>query len=437
MHLYSAKHKNHLYERKTTMKKTNKLFALILAIVMIVSLAACSKQPAATPTQNAPEPTAAELSNKIDLKTTKFKNADPFSEGLAWVNYMECSTLINKEGEIIYQADGTFDSCTPVRDGVCFYQKASDYGIIDKEGKVLYRTKSNTDDEFEQILAYGDGNFMILRHSKGFNKDEYSLGAIDKDGKETVAFQTVTPDYQNSFIESKWSYAGDGLFVNVNTIYEVYDVSAGKFIDHRQDENQNWGFVSKHDFRSTPQNGKMWILISESSPSRQSFAVFDLRSGEIGTKISCNYDEKGKTSSAVFGTYCVSDGVYYDLNGEEIAKVDLYKDQVIDRGEFLEDGQEYLIIEDTNHDTYLTYVNKSGEKLFEPMKITTGKFDAQSCIHGARFAMTEKGSNAVIIYDSNGKEVYRIDNVDNANVRSVDALDDDYAIIGGQYYFFR
>ncbi len=422
------------------MKTTNKLFALILAVVMTVSLAACAKQPAGAPDPKTPSPTAAELSNKIDLTTTQFKTAERFSEDLAWVNYMDCSTLINRDGEIIYQADGEFDSCTPIRNGVCYYQKGSDYGIIDKEGKVLYQTKSNTEEDFERILAYGDGNFLTLRHSTGFNKDEYSLGAIDKDGKETGAFQTVTPDDTNGFLQSKWSYAGDGLFVDVDEAYEVYDVSAGTYIDHGQDKNRNWVFLNfrnSNDIKPTPQNGKMWILISEDSPKGWYIAAFDLRSGEVGKKISFSFDEKGKASAAVFGTLCVCDGVYYDLSGEEIAKVDLYQGQVIDRGKFSEAGNAYLEIKDSNGDVYLTYVNKSGEQLFEPKKITTGKFEAQNCIHGDQFAMTEKDSNTVIIYDSNGKEVHRIDNVDNANVRSVDALDDGYAIISGKYYFFQ
>ena len=422
------------------MKTTNKLFALILAVVMTVSLAACAKQPAGTPTSNAQEPTVAS-DKKLDLATTEFENASRFSEGLAWVTNLGSSTVIDKEGNIIYQSEfKVYDSCADFKDGVSWFQDNNDYSIIDKEGKILYQTKSNTEEDFERILAYGDGNFLTLRHSTGFNKDEYSLGAIDKDGKETGAFQTVTPDDTNGILQSKWSYAGDGLFVNVDEVYKVYDVSAGTYIDHRQDKNQNWDFLNfrnSNDIKPTPQNGKMWILISEDSPKGQYIAAFDLRSGEVGKKISFSLDEKGKASAAVFGTLCVCDGVYYDLSGEEIAKVDLYQGQVIDRGKFSEAGTAYLEIQDSNGDTYLTYVNKSGEQLFDPMKITTGKFEAQNCIHGDQFAMTEKGSNTVIIYDSNGKEVHRIDNVDNANVRSVDALDNDYAIIGGKYYFFQ
>ncbi|MEE3492910.1 WG repeat-containing protein [Ruminococcus sp.] len=412
------------------MKTTNKLFALILAAVMTVSLAACSKKPAGAPAPNAQNSTAASK-KKLDLATTKFEKASRFSEGLAWVTNLGSSTVIDKEGNTIYQTEfKIYNDCADFKDGVSWFRDKDDYFIIDKEGKILYQTKSNTNDEFERILAYGDGSFLTLRHTTGFNKNEYSLGAIDKDGKETGAFQTI----EEYSLGAKWRYAGDGLFFNAEG--EVYDVISGKYTNYAKKQDKTWQYINgeayDEEFRLTPQNGKMWIPIRDEKEG-DCTAIFDLHSGELIKKIPFVF---GYGRLPMFGTICVCDGVYYDLTGEEIAKVDLYKDQVIDRGEFLEDHQAYLIVKDKNQDSYITYVNKSGEQLFEPMKITTNRFKAQNFIHGFNFAMMEKDSNTVIIYDSYGKEAHRIENISNNKDHTIEALDDDYVIIDGQYYFF-
>lgn len=402
------------------MKTTNKLFALILAVVMTVSLAACAKQPAGAPDPKTPSPTAAELSNKIDLTTTQFKTAERFSEGLAWVNYMDCSTLINKEGDIIYQADGRLQLCSPVQDGVCYYKKSSsEYGILDKEGNILYKTSGN-----ETILAYGDGKFLSGRTESGFNQHGKSIGAIDKNGKEVTDFVSIDDDIYID-LEGEWKYLDDGIFYEVSAKGEfpwVFDTTNGKLRNNNTDDS--WKFPIEETTKS--ENGKIWVTTGKG------LTTFNMHEWEPIKQIDSSKEKSYEITKAcsIVGKTGVVDGVYYDLNGEKIAEVDLYQDQVIERGEFSEAGYAPLVMNDQGHE-YITYVNKKGEQQFEPKAINAGS-KATEIINGDYFAVAYSDQHVVVIYDYTGQEKHRVENLDVVKI-----LGDDYIISDDKYYFFQ
>ena len=403
------------------MKKTNKLFALILAVVMIASLAACSGKPAApngAPNANAAvEPTAAELSNKLDLATTEFKKAQPFSEGLAWVVYMDCSTLINKEGEIIYQGDDQYSYCSPVSDGACYYSSSKGGAIIDKDGNVLYQTADG-----EKILGYGDGKYLVYRLVTGFDKHDGSIGTIDKNGNETTEFVPVDEADNYTVLESsdRWNYLDDGLFYEADSEYPlVFDTTNGKFRNNVY-RGGVWYFSIDENYKT--ENGKIWLY------NGKGLTIFDMHAWEPVEEVNSSFEKEQQIviASDRFGKTGMVDYVYYDLNGEKIADVSLYPDKVEERGEFTDAGCAYLLLSD-NSGRYITYVNKNGEQQFEPLTVGT-----QYAVNGDYFAIGYGNQNVVVIRDYTGEEKFRVE-----GVGGVDTLGDDYIIFADKYYFFQ
>lgn len=372
------------------MKKTNKLFALILAIVMIVSLAACS---------NHNSKAAQQLFASVIAE-------NPFSEGLAWTGSMGGATVISDTGKVVYQSSNKLDRSVPFKDGVSYYRSDKDYYIVDKNGKVTYQTPPYDSTHYEQILAYGNGEFLMYRYSDEFGSDSKgSVGTVDKNGKEKSRFVSV------SRVNSKDSrYLGDGVFlINSGTTFDTTDGEV------KSCPGKSFGDVSE--------NGKIWIEVNE-----YSMGIYDLHTAEY-TKIE---GHSGKNHSFVNATG-IYDESYYNLNGEEIANIQLYKDKVIARSEFTKDGFSPLVLSDGG--TYFTYVNLAGEEQFKPIS-----FSGRYSIHGDLIAIGNSDSGIVTIYDHTGQEKYHVE-----NVTEIDDLElyEDYFITGSaekytrRYYFFR
>lgn len=406
------------------MKKTNRLFALILAVVMIASLAACSGKLAAP--KNAPdanaavEPTAAELSNKIDLATTEFDNPRPFSEGLAWVTYMDRSTLIDREGNIIYQGDKKYIFYSSVSDGACYFAEGDSFTIIDKDGKVLYQSADG-----EKLLACGDGKYFVYRLVTGFDKQEESVGIIDKNGNESAPFCDAN---ELSCDLGEWRYLGDGFFFDGSEHTNcVFDSTNSKLMNTEKNPKDAEKLYINIPFEAESENGKIWLHTDKG------LMIFDLKTWEAVKEIESSKETTLEIEVAcdIFGKTGKVDDAYYDLNGEKIADVSLYPDKVEGRCEFTESGYAYLFLNDQNCH-YITGVNKNGEQQFEPL--ATG--GVKAAVNGDYFAIGNGDQNYVVIRDYTGEEKFRVE-----GVTSVYALGDDYIISGteyhGKYYFFQ
>lgn len=431
------------------MKKINRLFALMLAVVMMISLAACAKL---TPPQNAaPTDAAVQSPTRTDdsvqpteskdakaatqakaqdgeqksdktllhLDQASFQYVNPFSEGLAWVIHKNKIKVISKEGEIVFETDSSSFETTipmPFLDGVSCYNVDRDYFIIDKEGKTLYQTEPYDENNYEEILGYGDGRFLVHRFSKGFKNGSktggHTLGTIDKNGKETTEFYSVdfTP-------EKEWEYLCDGVFYEPLSM-KVFDSENGECSSIGNDVsgigNETDSVLSvPHEI--TAENGKVWVELS----SLHGLGIMDVHTLEIQ-----KFDCKDNNHTYIIDNIGVVDGVYYDLNGEKIAAIDAYMPNVIRRGKFSESGCTPLVLNDGS--SYITYVDKNGKDRFDPMKL-----GPESSFTEEYFANSE--DKDVVIYDTTGKECYRVRASDHKDLK----LYDDYFIAGKNYYFFK
>ena len=226
-------------------------------------------------------------------------------------------------------------------------------------------------------------------------------------------------------LEVEWKYLDDGIFYDVSAKGEfpwVFDTTNGKLRNNNTDDS--WKFPIEETTKS--ENGKIWVTAGKG------LTTFDMHEWEPIKQIDSSKEKSYEIAMvcSIVGKTGVVDGVYYDLNGEKIAEVDLYQDQVNERGEFSEAGYAPLVMNDRGHE-YITYVNKKGEQQFEPKAINAGS-KATEIINGDYFAVAYSDQHVVVIYDYTGQEKHRVENLDVVKI-----LGDDYIISGGKYYFFQ
>ena len=357
--------------------------------------------------------------NALDLEHASFDYVNPFSEGYAWVIHKGKIKVINKAGETIFETDSDSyqtDIPMPFCGGVSCYNVERDYYIIDKEGNTLYQTKPYDENDYEEILACGDGHFLVHRFSKGFRNGEktggHYLGTIDPNGNEATGFYPIdfTP-------QTKWEYLCDGVFYEPLD-KKVFDSESGKCSSIGSDVNgigNETNSVLSWPHSITAENGKVWVELS----NLHGLGILDVHTLEI-QKFEC----AGKNDTYIIDNIGVVDGVYYDLNGEKVAEISAYLPNVIRRGKFSEAGCTPLVLQDGS--SYITYVDKSGKDQFDPMII-----DNNSSFTEDYFANPE--GDYVVIYDHTGKEKCRKMVSDKKDL----TLYDDYFIAGKNYYFFQ
>jgi len=150
-------------------------------------------------------------------------NLSDFSEGIAWVDYSNVTTAINTAGEAIFTtAAGTgrrWNYRSPFQDGTAFLISTSTIGmntiadevaIVDRAGNYLFRRAG---DDFN-ILAYGDGMFIVAELTSGFAAHQWQVGAIDRTGNIVVPMRPY-PNSNTDFSQverGEIEYLGSGIF---------------------------------------------------------------------------------------------------------------------------------------------------------------------------------------------------------------------------------
>ena len=103
--------------------------------------------------------------------------------------------LIDTKGKILWKseftmADTALKEVNGFKDGLAWFifdgNEKSSYVIIDSDGNVTF-TKDFTEDFM--ILGGGDGLFLTTEHIVNFNKNEWQIGVIDKNGNTVVPYK--------------------------------------------------------------------------------------------------------------------------------------------------------------------------------------------------------------------------------------------------------
>ena len=363
-----------------------------------------SPTPTSTPTPtptNTPTPTP---SPAIDIENTSFARAGEFSEGVAWVLYMDANSkynlaLVNRAGNTFceFKDIGYNVYASPMSDGVSFIRVGNvannrffDTGyemIVDRDGTMLYRT-AQIEDSYgthnEHIYAAGDGMFLVQRKESGMQGIEWTIGVIDRNGAEIKPF--VKSPMENSIFNhgdeftdhDAVGYLGEGFFAF--TIYQrdyVYDTTNNLIMySHVEPEYigeiQNGRYFAGNYIVDTT-----WFDPEQPDPGsdeQNRLDIIDFSENDFaGTKqIKYIYDDLAGVSRPGAGLLYYRHG-FYDLNGNRAISIPNYEDLKIWCSAYNNDGYAIMVIVGADHYYYVTVIDRNAKELFTPFRINYDK----------------------------------------------------------------
>lgn len=227
------------------MKK--KLLSLALAIVLVLSLAACggkgaeedSKAPAEvtdtadpaaeqTPEETpeeAPEPEPEEEPEEEpevsapEINVYTLRESTVFSNGMACILFRDdasgesCAGIIDTKGKLQHYFSGNVVSRDQNKNGYMYSQKDKTFYVVNPKGDVT--THEFGEDEY--LATYGDGYVVIREKKSGFEAVEFVYHIYDETGKEVTTYSSGDSEAANLL------YAGEGTFIFVRTYNRISD----------------------------------------------------------------------------------------------------------------------------------------------------------------------------------------------------------------------
>ena len=462
---------------KNMRHKANQFVSLILVLIFAFSVTACSNNNGEEFSNyeefESESDSSMDASSEYtyDLEELEAEDALDFVNGKAWVTYEpdgihDKLICINSDGKelISITAEYTPVYASPFYGDTAFIVYAIDNGvyegsIVDTNGEELYSFSSNTssDKPAEYVLAYGDGKYVVLRHTSNIDDNFWELGTIDSHGNTIDDFktfddldedfipywgsrhrysmkETLRRSYSNVFYDMKEekpipTYIGEGYFILQNIRSSVlkdyiYNPSDGTLI-------QADGMINP-TFYSEASNG--YTLVYTNYLNVIGEHVFDrlnLKTGETEEKVPIKCKDTIKSG----GISIVKDGLffyghgYFDINGNEKIHIKGFDDKEISCTPY-SGGYATLTLEGADGYEYVTVIDSSGVSQFEPKKT-----DGISLTNDKGYFVSSYNGNSDV-YDSNGRIVRHL------------PLDDSYDYIvsegfvratktGGSSYLFR
>ncbi len=335
------------------------------------------------------EPTLVPAPVKLNLRNQIFTRVSAFSEGFAWVQYLDdnaqtVTSVINTNGDVIYTPEHPVDYFSDFRDGYAFYLYTAENNgqdksidnvvscIIDTNGNVTYTSQN---DGMKVIIAYGDGHFLTLEHISTFDTEEWNFGSLDKKGNVLIDFD----EYNNEIIDFSRSYEltddyyegiwGDFLSSFVYLEEGMFDLISGNnrvLYNVRENRWFEYYIGSSIVFQGVFQDGyliahtyNMWRTYVETINTNGEEAKFDaLQDGLDATK----YPFVSGYSEGV--AFCGN--AYYDINGNIQISFPQYESRKIGGGTFNQ-GFAPLYVEGADGKDYFTIIDLEGNELFAPV----------------------------------------------------------------------
>lgn len=411
-------------------KTTKKISALLLAAVMTVSLAACGKTAPPAPNSSESAPTsdggagqsADKNTGSFDLATTEFANAGEFHDGFAWVQPRDGKvSLIDKKGNIKCQVDKASFTESSFENGVGYVGEE----IIDQDGNVTYTLNTNRDDDgiAEKMIMQGSDKFLIERRTSNMNEKSTKFTVIDKNGVDLVKPIEVESD------SDPWFHLGEGIFCQqygynsngYNCNYILNPNTGASLTLPKLEGNEVRGFGEQ----CKAEGGKAWGHDVSSDRDRK-LVLYDLATMEEIKTI------QAEGVCGVVGKTAYINDAAYDLSGNKIADFPIngYKDTpIVYIGEYSDDGYVPVILEGKDNSYYITYLDKSGNERFSPIKISSDYQPDDKVCTPTHFISRVEGST-VTLYDNSGAVKTEISSDNKVE------LFEDYMISKGKYYFF-
>ena len=418
-------------------KTTKKISALLLAAVMTVSLAACGKTAPPAPNSSESAPTsdggAGQSADKntgstgsFDLATTEFLYTGEFRDGYAWAQPRDGKvSLIDKKGNIKFQVDKASIKDSSFENGVGYI----DGKIMDLDGNVTYTLNTNSDDDgiAEKMIMQGSDKFLIERRTKNMKENSTKFTVIDKNGVDLVKPIEVESD------SDPWFHLGEGIFCQqygynsngYNCNYILNPNTGASLTLPKLEGNEVRGFGEQ----CKAEGGKAWGHDVSSDRDRK-LVLYDLATME---EIKTIQAEDALSISGISGKTAYINDAAYDLSGNKIADFPIngYKDTpIVYIGEYSDDGYVPVILRGKDGSAYITYLDKSGNERFSPIKISSDYQPDDKVCTPTHFISRVEGST-VTLYDNSGAATKT-----EISLGSGIELFEDYIISNGKYYFF-
>lgn len=342
-----------------------------------------------------------EIRQANSLQNQAFEKVSPFSDGLAWVQYRNVegllvTSVINTYGEIVFTVDEKVVAYLPYCDGYAVYLYAVDSTqgnspddvrscIVDANGHITYDSSA---DGCRFIFAYGDGNFLALEHVSNFDKDEWSFGIVDKDGKTVGAFEKC--DNFNGYpanLMSECKYLNENIFLLKNAMYSVESRSAIYYV------NPKFGDSPMDFVKGVFHDGRALVYVE----ALLEVGLANVTStGERTILFKETYSFDNKLSDYEDGLFFYG-GNYCNIDGNPVISFPQYEGKSIKGGTF-HDGIAPLYVKGADNLDYFTIVNLQGETLMEP----TRGFPADRFSEGYLVVSTESGC---AVYNTSGEKI--------------------------------
>ncbi|GHU52528.1 hypothetical protein FACS1894132_02380 [Clostridia bacterium] len=425
--------------------KLRKISALIIAVGLAANLAACSKptsdrstdsgygnpqgntitQPPSVIAQQGDEATG-QTAPEVVYITYPFQSLAPFSEDRAWVKYGGnnplSTALIDNTGNVLFHTDMDILYCSQFEDGFsyCLVKGDPDYTwfIIDRAGNITssnFDTSGATSDKPNNyvLLGYADGHFIVTEHVANFDKNEWLLGTIDENGNVKNELK-VRPDLEitelvktNYYKITKEEYydiiwhAGDGIVSLMGK--GLYSVREDKALALKSKDGVSYfnGVLLNLNFYGGFNNGST-LISCDSGAFVMSSAYL---SGDFSNKEIYKfapYDIAGPHSESMYftGGFPLTEGQivyndnyysrgmgYCDLSGNLITFPE-YDGREFAGAPF-RGGYAVMSVKGVDGATYVTAIDKTGKRLYEPLK--TDGVDINESSHGYVFAKINGG----------------------------------------------
>lgn len=435
------------------MKKT---LAIVIAILLIALLVGCSNNNSSTVSEYvAPKESAQQHMTErvteaptetptegIGERLTNYEPLNSFNNGYIWIEYdKEFKGLMNESGKIVYSTDKDARTNPISEDGYTFYSVTKDKHnvntIIDKEGKETF-TLQNTDDEVYNILAQGDGTFLVSHKQSGFSDIKYSIYTIDPNGKmigtkKEVESQPVSATYKGNKMflvsfKNLWDieykvfncnndsfYLLNGLRKTMNS-YPFYN-GTGYLCNYIWNESEPsyqyfYGSISYDDI-SSEESWENWM--SNHSVDKNSYKSHnDLKYIQEGFRL----NERNKNEICFLG---------YD---DKQIKLPSFPEttSIKEIGDF-SGGYLPIFLQGADEKNYVTVVDTSGKQMYEPVKISDSTWISNFkcyCSNGEVFIFISENKEYFIVDISGNKKQLSID-----PSGSIEGYDGDYVYHSG------
>lgn len=295
-------------------------------------------------------------------------DATAFSDGVAWVKYIDShgtrqAGLLHTDGEVhpldIIGPDSYFGA--DFSDGYSYVNLADTFVIIDDLGSIAVQ---GPEDGSYEIVAGGDGIYLVHQEVKGFDANEDRYGFIDVSGNWVLEPTTELPLADPKHDLPSFSYMGEHIFTSADRgfLFHMYNVDTGD--SH---------YVYDIEEASSFHNGIAIIADEENV-----YTIDTHLNPTVLFERYCMNDVICASEGVLFyeGTI-YKDGDYhnvarfYNMQGEviiDISDYDLYWTESDGNFYCFEDGAAAVCLEGADHKEYITLIDIDGNFRMEPMR---------------------------------------------------------------------